>query len=187
MDIKEQKNQLRQRIKEINETLTPEYCEEASRKICRKVIETEGFKKAETVFCFVGVGSEPDTREIIEMALKAGKHLCVPLCLDKTSMAAIEITDYDRDLVPGFFGLLEPKKNLPVVYVDNIDFAVIPCVSCDSEGNRLGHGRGYYDRYLEGRNFQCVLLCFEKSMSEVGEIPVDEHDRAIEMVITDAE
>jgi len=187
MDIREQKNQLRQRIKEINDTLTPEYCSEASRIICDKVLLIDGFKNADTVFCFVGVGSEPDTRPIIEAAIKAGKHLCVPLCLDKTTMAAIEITDYDRDLERGFYGLLEPKKDLPVVYVDNIDFAVIPCVSCDSEGNRLGHGRGYYDRYLEGRSFECVMLCFEKAMSAVGEIPVDEHDRAIETVITDAQ
>ena len=64
-------------------------------------------------------------------------------------------------------------------------FRSIPCVSCDSRGNRLGHGKGYYDRYLEGMNIPCSLLCFKEIMVEEGRIPMDEFDYPIDDVITD--
>lgn len=187
MDVREKKKELRNRIKEINKNLTPEYCKEASARICEKVMTLDTYADAKTIFCFVGVGAEPDTRAIIEDALAKGKRVSVPLCIDKTTMEAVEITDFDRDLEAGFYGLLEPKKDLARVQPSEIDFAVIPCVSCDHKGNRLGHGRGYYDRYLEGQSFDCAMICFEKATVAEGEIPTDQYDKAIETVITDAQ
>ena len=185
MDVSEQKKELRKKIREINRSLTEEYKKEASSKICQKVIALEEYQKAETIFCFVGVGSEPDTRDILEDAIRQGKCVSVPLCLDESTMEAVRITDYDRDLETGAYGLLEPKKELPRVDRSEIRFAVIPCVSCDRAGNRLGHGKGYYDRYLEDSGFQKVMLCFEKVLSEEGEIPVGPYDLPVKTVITD--
>lgn len=100
-------------------------------------------------------------------------------------MEAVRITDYDKCLKRGFYGLLEPVEGLPVANKNEIQYGIIPCVSCDSRGNRLGHGKGYYDRYLEGMNIPCSLLCFKEIMVEEGRIPMDEFDYPIDDVITD--
>ena len=186
MNINERKKTVRNKVKSLINDLDNSYCQEASKRICSRVISLQEYDRAETVFCFVGVGGEPDTRDIINDALSKGKRLCVPLCVDATTINAIEITGYD-DLVPGFFGLLEPKAGLPVVDAKDIDFAVIPCVTCDHKGNRLGHGRGYYDRYLEGADFDTCMICFEKLTMLDGDIPLDEFDKPIDRVVTDAQ
>ena len=74
---------------------------------------------------------------------------------------------------------------LPLIEADEIDFAVLPCVTCDHQGNRLGHGKGYYDRFLKGTKFSTCMICFEKLIS--GNIPMDDHDQKADSVITDAE
>ncbi|NLD10387.1 MAG: 5-formyltetrahydrofolate cyclo-ligase [Clostridiales bacterium] len=188
MEVKERKKELRKKIRVIDRSLTPDYCREASRIICQKITRLEEYKKASMVFCFVGVGAEPDTTAIIEDALHRGKRVCLPLCIDDTTMQAMEITDIDKDLVPGaYYDIPEPRQGLPVVDVCDIDFALIPCVTCDHKGNRLGHGKGYYDRYLADTGFRKAMICYEKRTVAEGEIPVEEFDKTIETVVTDAE
>lgn len=187
MDVREAKKELRKQIRERNAALSPEYRAEASRKICEKITALPEYRNAETVFCFVGVRFEPDTSGIIEKALADGKRVCVPLCTDDTTMVAIEIKDPEQDLVTSFYDLREPREGLPKVEKDEIDFAVIPCVSCDHAGNRMGHGRGYYDRYLSGAEFEQAMICFEAITVPEGSIPTDQYDQPIERVITDAE
>ena len=186
MDVREAKKELRKKVREAAKALTPEYQKEASAEICRRVIGTDAYQNADTVFCFVGVGTEPDTRAIIEDGIRQGKRVCVPLCIDDHTMEAVEIRDYDKDLEKGWYGLLEPKKDLPRVEIADLDFGVIPCVTCDAAGNRLGHGKGYYDRYLENTDFAKVMVCFAKIMVPEGEVPVGPYDLPIETVITDA-
>ena len=186
MDVREAKKELRRKIRQITSELTEDYEKEASEIICDRVIALEDYQKADIVFCFVGMAPEPDTRKIIEDGLAKGKTVCVPLCIDDHTMEAVRITDYDQDLETGWYGLLEPKKGLPVIDIDDLDFAVIPCVTCDAEGNRLGHGKGYYDRYLENTGFPCAMICYSRVMVPVGEVPVGPYDQAIETVITDA-
>ena len=186
-DIREAKKALRKKIREINRTLSGEYKEKASEVICRRVLELPEYQAADTVFCFVGMDPEPDTRRIIEAALAAGKRVCVPLCIDDHNMVAKEIRDYDADLAEGWYGILEPRKDLPEVSREEIGFGVIPCVTCDHAGNRLGHGKGYYDIYLEKETFPKAMICFEKVPVEEGEVPIGRYDLPIETVITDAE
>jgi len=184
-NIREAKNKLRKEIREKHKTLTDEYYFKAGKAICEKVISGKVYKDSDVIFCFIGVGNEPDTKAIIEDALLRGKTVLVPRCIDDKTMEAVRITDYDKCLKRGFYGLLEPVEGLPVANKNEIQYGIIPCVSCDSKGNRLGHGKGYYDRYLEGMNIPCSLLCFKEIMVEEGRIPMDEFDYPIDDVITD--
>lgn len=72
-----------------------------------------------------------------------------------------QITDL-RQLSPGTFGIPEPPADAPVLPADAIDFAVLPCVTCNHLGQRLGHGGGYYDRFLSQYRGGTVLLCREQ-------------------------
>lgn len=182
MTRQEEKKQLRAIIRRIEAALTTEYKEKADRTIVRRLLAIPEYKEAETVFCFAGTAREIDTRPILKDALSAGKTLCVPLCTGPGVMEARQITALNQ-LTPGAFGILEPPADAPVVPVDAIDFAVLPCVTCSHGGQRLGHGGGYYDRFLSHYRGGTVLLCREQLIRQ--EIPVEPHDYPVPWVLTE--
>ncbi|MEW8994152.1 5-formyltetrahydrofolate cyclo-ligase [Clostridium sp.] len=182
MNIKEEKKKLRNEVMKRIAELSKEYTLEADKKIYKKVINLKEYKEANTIFCFVSTEDEINTRNIIESALESGKRVGVPRCIGKGIMEVCEIKGY-TSLKDGKYGILEPKEECPLIGSEEIDFAIIPCVSCSEEGYRLGYGGGYYDRYLEHATFTTAVICREKIICDY--IPRDEHDIKIHRVITD--
>ena len=182
MDISEKKRALRDEYIRKAAALPESYTGPTDKQICGAVIATGEYQRAETVFCFVGRSGEINTRPIIEDALRLGKRLCVPKCVANGVMEARRIKSLD-ELVPAKFGLLEPADFSETVLPFEIDFAVIPCVTCNFLGHRLGFGGGYYDRYLpEGGFFSC-MICRRQLICE--EIPMDDHDIIPTLLITE--
>lgn len=178
----EEKQQLRRTMRALEAGLSARYKEESSRAIAGHLLAMPEYQEAGTVFCFVGTDREIDTRPILEDALVAGKRLCVPLCTGKGIMELRQVTDL-RQLVPGAYGILEPPADSPLVSVDEVDFAVLPCLTCNHLGQRLGRGGGYYDRFLSHYRGGTVLLCREKLIRE--EIPLEPHDYPVPWVLTE--
>ena len=137
---------------------------------------------AQTVFAFVGSAREIDSTEFLTETLRQGQRLCVPLCTGPGIMELRRIASFD-DLAPGAYGIPEPKADCPAVPLDEIDFAVIPCVSCDREGHRLGQGGGFYDRFLAAYRGPAYLVCRERLLRS--EIPMEPHDAIIHWVVTE--
>lgn len=184
MDKTAIKRQIRKEIKERIRGLSVEYIKAASGTICSRIISLPEYQNAGTVFCFAGSIGEPDTLAVIEDALSRGKRVGLPLCISDGIMEVREIKNPERDLKAGAFGIAEPAPGTALIEPEEIDFAVLPCVTCDKKGNRLGHGKGYYDRYLARAEFPTCMICFEQLISE--EIPMDEFDRKADIVITEA-
>ena len=182
MTSQEEKQQLRRRLRELEAQLSDKYKAASSQAVCSHLTAMPEYQAAETVFCFVGTAREIDTRPILEDALAAHKRLCVPLCVDKGIMELREITDLSQ-LAPGSYGLLEPAADAPAVTVDEVDFAILPCTTCNHAGQRLGKGGGYYDRFLSHYRGGTVMLCREKLIRE--EIPVEPHDYPVPWVLTE--
>ena len=135
-----------------------------------------------TVLLFYGVGREPDTRRLITALLRRGKTVALPRCLPQRQMEARVVTGLD-DLVPGHFHIPEPGEHCPVIGRDAIDLILVPNLCCDKRGFRLGHGGGYYDRYLAGYVGVTVALCPEAWLQE--ELPRDEYDLPVGLVLTE--
>ena len=178
----EEKQQLRRTMRALESGLSARYKEESSRAIAGHLLAMPEYQEAGTVFCFVGTDREIDTRPILEDILAAGKRLCVPLCTGKGIMELRQVTDL-RQLVPGAYGILEPPADAPIVAVDEVDFAVMPCLTCNRLGQRLGRGGGYYDRFLSHYRGGTVLLCQENLIRE--EIPLEPHDYPVPWVLTE--
>ena len=179
-----EKKELRAMIREKNKNITDEYRAQANAGIATRFLLYPVFQQVESIFCYVNTDMEPDTRTIIETAWQMGKMVTVPRCIpgSDSEMEAVEIKSWD-DLEPGTLGLMEPKQGLPVVDGYKIALAIIPCVSADRWGGRLGHGAGYYDRWLKGQSMYKYCLCFEGLMSE--HIPMDEHDIRMDRIFTE--
>ena len=103
-----EKQRIRQEARIISEGLTPEYRREASREITRQVLALPAWQKAKTVMAYVSMPEEPDTKEIIEAALKEGKTLLLPCCVDRENMVAVPVTDLSG-MKTGRLGIPEPE------------------------------------------------------------------------------
>ena len=180
--MKHQKKNLRSRMKKKAMELPEEYCTSADKAIGRYVMSLAEYQKAKTVFCYVGRKWEINTRPILEQILRDGKRLGVPKCVEKGIMEVREIDSFEC-LEAGAYGILEPKDGCACIRSEEIDLALIPCLSCSHDGKRLGHGGGYYDRYLEDADFTKAVLCRERLTEE--EIPTDSLDISMDIVVTE--
>ena len=182
MTIDEEKQQLRATIRRLSAQLPFRYREAADRAIARHLLALPEYRSAGAVFCFVSAGREIDTRPILRHALDSGKTVCVPLCTTPGRMELRRIASLE-ELQPGSFGIPEPSADAPGVEVDDVDLAVVPCLSCNHLGQRLGRGGGYYDRFLAHYRGGTVLLCRELLIRE--EIPLEPHDYPVPWVLTE--
>ncbi len=182
MTRQEEKQQLRAVMRARERQLSDRYRRESDQAIAAHLTAMPEYQAAGTIFCFVGTPHEIDTRPILKNALAAGKRLCVPLCTGPGMMELRQITTLSQ-LSPGAYGIPEPPEDAPTVSVDETDFAILPCLTCNHLGHRLGQGQGYYDRFLAHYRSGAVLLCREKLIRE--EIPLEPHDYPIPWVLTE--
>jgi 5-formyltetrahydrofolate cyclo-ligase len=180
--MREEKKALRKKTEEKRRLLGKNEILDSDRLITGYLLASPQYKNANMIFCFVGSASEIDTRPFILRALAEKKRVCVPRCLDSGVMDAFEIKGLS-DLRPGAYGIDEPREGCRPVAPAEINFAVVPCVTCNAKGVRLGRGKGYYDRYLAQKPFNAAVLCRAALLSE--DIPAEEHDLPIDTVITD--
>ena len=166
----------------ISGRLTPEYRREASREITRQVLELPFWKQAQTVMAYWSLPEEPDTRELMETALREGKTLLLPRCLDAVRMAGLPVKGLDG-LEPGRLGIPEPPETAGGTGVPEPDLILVPCVAAAPCGVRLGHGAGYYDRFLAEHGGKTVCLCFRALLR--ADLPAEDTDIPVDLVISD--
>lgn len=188
------KKACRREIKQRQQDLTNSYMTEASKSICEKVRNLAEYKNAKTIMMYASVGKEVSTVELLRMALRDGKTICLPLCLDKDENGnklqdehSMETRLYNDDfpMVAGAYGIPAPNPKSPVIQPSDIDLVILPCMSCDRKLNRIGHGGGYYDRFIAKLRRDCgkIAVCYEKIMLD--EIPTESHDIKMDIVITE--
>lgn len=153
----------------------------AGESIQAKLLSSEFYASAESIFVYVSMPEEPSTRRIIADALAKGKRVYVPKCAGKT-MLAVRILGMD-ELIPGKLGIPEPVMTDETKTAAEIDLIITPCVAASEDGRRLGHGGGYYDRFLQQDRENTVCLCFRKLLCD--DIPTDENDVRIKHIITE--
>jgi len=178
----EEKRALRTQLRAAGLALPESYRTAADAAICARVMALPEYRTAGTVFCFVSTEREISTRAILTDALRAGKRVCVPLCTAPGLMEPRQIRSLE-ELRPGICGIPEPAADSRYVPADEVDFSVIPCLSCSRSGQRLGQGGGYYDRFLSAYRASAVLICRERLMRE--ELPTEPHDRPVPWVVTE--
>ena len=177
---------MRERVKEIRAHFTGEEIAKANAEIQTRLLLFPYFQSAESIFCYVSMDNEPGTGEILSTAFSSGKRVYVPRCIPgkERIMEAVEIHAWE-DLERGTLGILEPKKEIKGTDKRDFSLMLIPCLAADKRGGRLGHGAGYYDRFLEDTAGKKLCLCFDSLLFP--KIPMGRQDIFMDYVLTEKE
>jgi 5-formyltetrahydrofolate cyclo-ligase len=183
-NIREQKKDLREQSMQFRRNLSAEEKAALDKKILRRVLALREYAGADVLYTYVSKPLETDTLSLITAALDAGKRVAVPRCLPETvGMEFYEIVSVD-DLAPGTYGVLEPvPERCRPVRTSRRAVCVVPGLSFDSQGYRLGYGKGYYDRFLADFRGFTVGLCYSGCVR--WNLPHGFYDRSVDILATE--
>ena len=174
------KKELRKQIKALKKQYSLEQKIEMSRPLWEELEGKAIFRDARTVLLYWSMDDEVFTRDYV--CKWAGEKTVLLPCV-KGDVLELRVFTGMESMQPGeAFGILEPVGELYTDY-DAIDLIVVPGVAFDRRGNRLGRGRGYYDKILKETHIaRKVGICFGFLLVE--EVPVDELDVRMDFVIS---
>lgn len=157
----------------------------AARRLALEVLNLPLMKSARRVFTCLSFGAEPDTWWLVEALLDSGRQVYVPRMGRGKSRLHVHPFPCRLETLP--FGLRQPTAEaaeLPPSAIDSsLDVALLLGLAFDRRGFRLGYGRGYFDRFLDGRPFPAVGLAFEAQLLDT--VPAEDHDLPVAMVVTE--
>lgn len=193
-NIKDRKRWCRIQAQEALKNLKDGYRVEASNLIISRLYDMPEYKEAKTVLAYASMNREVITLPLVADMLQQGKRVCLPRSIpaklndnSKRTENTLEAREFKSDykLVNGNYGISEPGTDAPLVNPEDIDLVILPCVSCDRDCRRIGHGKGYYDSYIKKLRPDCfkVAFCFEEVLCE--QIPCETHDEPVDAVITE--
>ena len=173
------KTQLREQLKQRRENLTQAQRLAFNQAIYRSLLQRA--EAADTIFCYVSTEQEVDTRHIIEQLWQQNKTVLVPKLLAREKMIAVRCDGWEQ-LRPGQLGILTPEANEK--WNAGVDLCITPGLGFTVAGQRIGYGRGYYDRWFSAHPRSArVALCHECQI--VDDIPTSETDMAVDTIITE--
>ena len=163
--------------------MTPEEQAGSDRALFARLNQLNCFRQAENLLLFCGTGSEPRTMDWFDALLVTGKMIYLPRCLAEGRMEfrryrGREHLELNRWSIP------EPSLNCPLIRPQQIEFALIPALCYDRTGQRLGHGGGYYDRFLAEYTGATAGLCRDLLLQQT--VPTEPHDQPVDFVLTES-
>lgn len=178
-EIKELKKALRKEIKERKNNASPERMVQASNEIFNQVEALPQFREAKTVLAYWSMPDEVNTHAFVQK-WTGKKRMILPIIVG--DLLELRVFSGLGGLVSSSsFGIQEPQAG-ELVSPREIDFAIIPGIAFDNKGNRLGRGKGYYDKFLKQTNAYKVAVGFDFQIVE--SVPVASFDVPVDIVIT---
>lgn len=167
--------------------LSNDYKNKSAGIVFDKFIKLNEYKEAENILIYVDYNGEIGTDLIFNQAVSDNKRLFVPLCKENNRLDFYSISSKD-DLIAGHYGILEPvedaSKEFRVNDLAKNTICLVPGTVFDKSNNRMGYGKGYYDRFFERFDIKNRIgLAYDFQITE--HIDVKSTDVAMTMVITD--
>ena len=177
------KAELRIKLKERRAAIPADKKKEFDSAIVSHIIRSELFQKASMILLYVPVGSEASVLELARTARSMGKPIAFPRCDTENETMEFYLLSSDARLSPGAYHIPEPPKDAPLCVPDEQALCILPALSFDVYGNRIGYGKGYYDKYLE--HFPGVAMGVLYASTMLKKIPTDAHDRPVHCMVTE--
>jgi 5-formyltetrahydrofolate cyclo-ligase len=177
----EQKTELRTTIRAALEKISPAVRAVESIELGER-LKTQ-MPSAHTILFFAPLPDELDVWPVLELSLALGTTCALPFFdAEKKTYGAREIKKLATDIVIGKFGVREPKASCAEIPLDKFDLVLVPGMAFDPMGNRLGRGRGFYDRLLQVVSGVKCGICHDIQLVE--NIPTEPHDAKVDFILT---
>lgn len=179
------KKELRQKLRQLTSTFSPTELHMRSVQACTLLTETPEYRQAEIIMVFLSLPTETDTTPLVLHAWRHSKRVLAPqVSWEQRRMLPIEIRSLSDNLSESPLGLREPAKGVPIP-VSNIDMVVVPGLGFDQNGNRVGRGRGFYDRFLSHLDWHGTACGLAMEEQVVDHVPTSPHDQPVDLLVTD--
>lgn len=191
-DTEWEKSRIRSQVREYRKLITDEELERCDRDLLdefKAALKADRelkkiFDAAGAVAVYKATGGELPCDALAEYIRNRGKKTLYPL-VKGDDMVFIDVKDPSKELRPGSFGIPEPDEAKGIFAGELTDIVIMPGIAFDPEGNRLGQGRGYYDRWIaslpENKRPLLIGVCMEYQM--MGLIPVNSSDIPADMIL----
>jgi 5-formyltetrahydrofolate cyclo-ligase len=185
--VRDRKRYIRRSIHAVRRGLPEAERLARSRRVWERVAALSCYQHARVVLGYMAFDHEVLTDGLMQQAMASGKQLVLPMVLgDRQGLALYAIADLERDVAPGYRGILEPQPpRTRAVTPDTLELALIPGVAFDLRGGRLGFGVGFYDRLLSElpRDIPTVGLAFDFQV--IPRLPLQPHDMLLDAIATE--
>lgn len=178
------KQQLRQQMRTQLGRYSAQQRVDMSQKACKNIVETPEFQNANTIMAFLSLPHEADTTPFILYAWQHSKTVAVPkISWQQRHMIPVQINSLETGIATEAGGLRNPVTGVPVP-LEDIDLVITPGLAFDKNGNRLGRGGSYYDRFFQNEKLKAVKCGFGFAEQIIQDVPTVEHDKPIDMLVT---
>ena len=180
MEKKTVRLEIKEKLKKLNQRELHKFHKEINSHISNSRLFLEG----KVIMAYLAVPGEASVDASISTALSMGKTVCVPFILEEEGqMQAVRLVSLKK-LGTDRFGIRTPQEPVEVIAPEDIDLVLVPGLGFTAQGDRLGKGKGYYDRYLPRcRNAVALGVAFEAQ--RVPEAAADEQDRQLDGFVTE--
>ncbi len=176
------KNQIRKQNKEKRRAMSKDEAREKSSAAARAFTEWDIYKNSKQIMVYLPLGNETDTKDVVLAAFRDGKRLVLPVTDAKTGIITPCIYEKDTKLIKGAFSVSEPASIVPAD-MSKTDVVLVPGIAFDKSGNRVGFGKGCYDRLLKDATAIKVGYCYDFQVCD--EIPACEYDVKMDFLVTE--
>lgn len=170
-------------------SLTQAKVNSASKIILEKLVELKEYKKAKTILLYHPIHNEPDPISLFSTLKsstnKTQKIFALIRICGKTNRIHLHKIEDLQDFKIGKFNIKEPHTHHPVIAKKNLDLAIIPGIAFDRQGNRIGFGKGYFDRLLKGLSTKCIKIALAYEFQILDNVPAEKHDQKVDIIITE--
>lgn len=172
-----EKNEIRRKVKTLRVMLSDQERRNAAEEVFARLEKTAAFLLADHILMYHSLPDELFTHDFLRK-WKNRKHFYLP----RVNGVNLEILPYEESrLELGSFHIEEPSGDNTVDPAE-IELVVVPAVAYDRRGNRLGRGKGFYDRFLKNTRATKIGVGYEFQL--VDEIPAEPHDVGVDIIIT---
>lgn len=164
--------------------MSDEEAAERSRRACELLLGLDEYAQAESVMLYAPIAGEVNCRPIALRAWEEGKTVLLPkVSWVRRHMEGVPVHSLDHPTRRTRHGLREPDgEHVPI---ERIDLVVVPALAYDRQGNRLGRGGGFYDRFLARPGLAAHSCGLAFSIQVVEELPVHPNDYPVRVLVTD--
>lgn len=179
------KQSLRGRVLAAREDLSPQVRAAEALSIRDRLTALPSFRHATCLLLTLPFRSEWDTRPLVDAALREGRRIAVPrVDREFRTLRLHAIENVDRDIVPGYLGVPEPRPTLPAIHPVEVDWVLVPGVAFDAQGRRLGYGGGFFDRLLPLIAAEAPKIAGAFDVQIVDEVPAGPLDHRVDAIAT---